>query len=84
MTMGQEGMGDMGDMGMPVPRNSIPMVGAQGPYDYITMGGMFTLLKVRDDLVSYEDPGWYQQPKHSMARAATLAELTRDRIRTTS
>jgi manganese oxidase len=32
MTMGQDGMGDMGDMGMAVPRNSIPMVGAQGPY----------------------------------------------------
>jgi hypothetical protein len=48
------------------------------------MGGMFTLLKVRDDLPSYEDPGWYKQPTSSMARAATLAELTRDRIRTTS
>jgi len=84
MTMGQDGMGDMGDMGMAVPKNSIPMAGAQGPYDYITMGGMFTLLKVRDDLPSYEDPGWYKQPTSSMARAATLAELTRDRIRTTS
>jgi len=80
MTMGQDGMGDMGDMGMPVPRNSIPMIGAQGPYDYITMGGMFTLLKVRDDILSYEDPGWYQQPPSSMARMATLAELTRDGI----
>jgi hypothetical protein len=60
------------------------MVGAQGPYDYITMGGMFTLLKVRDNLASYADPGWYEQPANSMARAATLAELTRDRIRTTS
>jgi manganese oxidase len=83
MTMGQDGMGDMGDMGMPVPKNSIPMVGAQGPYDYITMGGMFTLLKVRDELTSYDDPGWYQQPPNSMARAATLAELTRDGIATT-
>jgi hypothetical protein len=45
MTMGHEGMGDMGDMGMPVPRNSIPMVGAKGPHDYITMGGMFTVLR---------------------------------------
>jgi FtsP/CotA-like multicopper oxidase with cupredoxin domain len=80
MTMGQDGMGDMGDMGMPVPNNSIPMVGAQGPYDYITMGGMFTLLKVRDGLVSYEDPGWYRQPPGTTARAATQAELTRDGI----
>jgi hypothetical protein len=29
MTMGESGMGDTGEMGMPVPRNSIPMVGAQ-------------------------------------------------------
>ena len=54
MKMGQTGMGDMGDMGMGVPKNSMPMVGGQGQYDPITMGGMFTILKVRDDLKSYE------------------------------
>lgn len=82
MTMGQDGMGDMGAMGMPVPKNSIPMVGGQGPYDYITMGGMFTILKVRDDLSSYEkDPGWYAQPKGTQARAATADELRRDGIK---
>jgi hypothetical protein len=27
------------------------------------MGGMFTVLKVRDDITSYEDPGWYRQPE---------------------
>jgi manganese oxidase len=80
MTMGQDGMGDMGDMGMAVPKNSIPMVGAQGPYDYITMGGMFTLLKVRDELAGYEDPGWYRQPANTMALAASLVDLTRDGI----
>jgi len=31
MTMGQDGMADMGDMGMKIPPNSVPMVGAQGP-----------------------------------------------------
>ncbi len=40
----------MGDMGMAVPANSIPMVGGYGPFDYITMGGMFTSLKVRADV----------------------------------
>ena len=50
MTMGHKGMGDMGDMGMAVPENSIPMVGGKGQFDYITMGGMFTILKVRNDL----------------------------------
>ena len=39
MTMGQDGIGDMGDMGMKIPMNSVPMVGAPGPYDDITMGG---------------------------------------------
>jgi hypothetical protein len=80
MTMGQDGMGDMGDMGMAVPKNSIPMVGAQGPYDYITMGGMFTLLKVRDQVTNYEDPGWYPQPPNTTARAASLVDIARDGI----
>ncbi|HVZ35471.1 MAG TPA: copper oxidase, partial [Polyangiaceae bacterium] len=62
MTMGQTGMGDMGDMQMPVPKNSIPMVGGAGPHGYITMGGMFTILKVRDQLSGDGDPGWYEKP----------------------
>ncbi|MBV8967520.1 MAG: hypothetical protein JO331_00455 [Verrucomicrobia bacterium] len=49
-------------MGMPVPRNSIPMVGAPGKDDYIDMGGMFTILEVRENLMSYDDPGWYENP----------------------
>ncbi|HEY0008943.1 MAG TPA: multicopper oxidase domain-containing protein [Tepidisphaeraceae bacterium] len=72
MTMGQEGMGDMGDMGMAMPPNSIPMVGAQGPHDYITMGGMFTILKVRENLPDgYGDPGWYQDKPGERATHAT-------------
>ncbi|MCA9641851.1 MAG: copper oxidase [Myxococcales bacterium] len=82
MTMGQDGMGDRGTMGMPVPKNSIPMVGGKGPYDYITMGGMFTILKVRDDLASYDkDPGWYVLPAGTQARPASLDELRRDGIK---
>ena len=42
MTMGETGMAAMGEMGMKVPRNSLPMIGAQGAHDYITMGGMHT------------------------------------------
>ena len=80
MTMGQTGMGDMGNMGMPVPRNSIPMVGAKGPFDYITMGGMFTIVKVREDLKTYEDPGWYQNPAGSVADLARAEDLERDGI----
>ena len=44
MTMGTAGMADMGEMGMPIPKNSAPMLGGQGPFDYITMGGLFTVL----------------------------------------
>jgi len=80
MTMGETGMGDMGDMGMAVPKNSIPMVGGRGKHDYITMGGMFTILKVRDQLASYEDPGWYENPPGTLSIGATAAELRRDGI----
>ena len=81
MTMGQTGMGDMGEMGMPAPKNSIPMVGTPGPFDYIGMGGMFTLVKVRDHLTSYEDPGWYEHPAGTVATVAAPAELSRDGIK---
>lgn len=81
MTMGQHGMADMATMGMAVPPNSIPMVGAEGPYDYITMGGMFTILKVRDELTSYDDPGWYPLPKGTQADVATADDLARDGIK---
>jgi FtsP/CotA-like multicopper oxidase with cupredoxin domain len=80
MTMGQDGMGDMAKMGMALPRNSIPMVGAKGPLDYITMGGMFTIFKVREGLTSYEDPGWYEHPKGTLASLADRADLEHDGI----
>jgi manganese oxidase len=48
MTMGESRTGGMGEMGMKVPRNSVPMVGLQGKHGYIDMGGMFTIVKVRE------------------------------------
>jgi FtsP/CotA-like multicopper oxidase with cupredoxin domain len=80
MTMGHDGMGEMADMGMAVPKNSIPMVGAHGKHDVITMGGMFTLVKVRDQLKGYEDPGWYEMPKGTLSTNAEPNDLTRDGI----
>lgn len=83
MTMGVTGMGEHGQhvqAGLPVPENSIPMVGAWGPYDYITMGGMFTILKVRENLTSYDDPGWYRPPEGTVAQRATVRDLKRDGI----
>jgi FtsP/CotA-like multicopper oxidase with cupredoxin domain len=83
MTMGHHGMGDMGDMRMAIPDNSIPMVGAQGPHDYITMGGMFTILKVREQLANYNDPGWYTAPPGTQADLARTEDMKRDGIQPT-
>jgi hypothetical protein len=80
MTMGQTGMGDMGNMTMPVPPNSIPMLGGKGKHDTITMGGMFTILKVRDGIRSYKDPGWYDNPAGTLVGEASTADLRRDGI----
>lgn len=83
MPMGQHGMGDMAEMGMPIPKNSIPMVGARGPFDYITMGGMFTIVKVRDEDIGDDnkDPGWYKHPPGTVADLARKEELSRDGIK---
>src|SRR5439155_26703659 len=80
MTMGVTGMGDMATMGMKMPPNSLPMVGGPGPFDYITMGGMFTVLKIRDGISSYEDPGWYKHPDGTVASLADADALRRDGI----
>ncbi len=80
MTMGQAGMGDMAEMGMAVPPNSIPMLGGRGPFDVITMGGMFTILKVRESLSGDGDPGWYTYPAGTVAETASAADLQRDGI----
>ena len=85
MTMGQDGMGDMGDMGMAVPANSIPMLGGHGQFDYITMGGMFTILKVREEvddatLAANADVGWYENPPGTVASPAADDALGRDGI----
>jgi FtsP/CotA-like multicopper oxidase with cupredoxin domain len=73
MLMGQTGMGHMMEMG--APRNSIPMMGGVGPFSRIDMGGMFTVLKVRKGLTSYEDPGWFHHPKGTVAEPVTEDEL---------
>lgn len=81
MTMGQHGMGEMGEMSMPMPENSIAMLGTPGPFGYIDMGGMVTILKVRDELARYDrDPGWYRHPPGTVASLASFDELRRDGI----
>jgi FtsP/CotA-like multicopper oxidase with cupredoxin domain len=61
-------MADM-QMSMPLPDNTLPMMTGDGPYGNIEMGGMFTVVKIREDLArgDYRDPGWYQPPRGSVA-----------------
>ncbi|MEG1328035.1 MAG: copper oxidase, partial [Janthinobacterium sp.] len=42
MVMGERGMADMGEMQMPIPDNTLPMMAGDGPFGAIGMGGMFT------------------------------------------
>jgi manganese oxidase len=50
------------------PRNTLPMMTGEGQFGPIEMGGMFTVVKIRDQLVGYKDPGWYQNPPGTIAR----------------
>jgi FtsP/CotA-like multicopper oxidase with cupredoxin domain len=69
MAMGEAGMHEMSAMAemMPGPRNTLPMMTGTGQFGPIQMGGMFTILKVREGITSYEDPGWYQHPPGTVA-----------------
>jgi len=69
MVMGERGMAEMGDMEMPLPDNTLPMMTGQSPFGPLEMGGMFTVVKIREGLApgDYKDPGWYKHPKGSVA-----------------
>jgi FtsP/CotA-like multicopper oxidase with cupredoxin domain len=69
MPMGKNGMEGMNGMEMPLPENTLPMMAGKGPFGALEMGGMFTVMKVRENLKynDYRDPGWYQHPKGTVA-----------------
>lgn len=73
MAMGQGGMAEHQehtDSGhMTGPENTLAMMMGKGPFGNLEMGGMFTVVKVRDDLArgDYSDPGWYPNPKGTVA-----------------
>jgi hypothetical protein len=73
MVMGDSGMAEMGEMQMPLPENTLPMMTGDGPYGPIEMGGMFTIVKVREGLApgDFRDPGWYEHPAGTVAREWT-------------
>ena len=72
MVMGDKG-GSMGDMKMRLPQNTLPMMSGDGPFGNMEMGGMFTVLKVREGLArgDYRDPGWYRHPAGTVAHEWT-------------
>jgi hypothetical protein len=59
----------MGAMEMPLPENTLPMMTGSGPFGAMEMGGMFSVVKVRDGLArgDYKDPGWYRHPAGTVA-----------------
>jgi hypothetical protein len=69
MAMGTTGMAEMAAMSMPLPANTLPMMTGTGPFGSIEMGGMFTVVKVREGLAvgDYRDPGWYKHPPGTVA-----------------
>jgi len=69
MHMGDKGMHEMTEMEMPLPENTLPMMTGTGPFGAIGMGGMFSVVKVRDTVKpgDYRDPGWYSHPAGTLA-----------------
>ena len=70
MVMGDTGMAEMGEMQMDLPENTLPMMTGDGPFGPIEMGGMFTVVKVRDGLAKdqWHVKDWYEHPTGSVAR----------------
>ncbi|MFC2049373.1 multicopper oxidase family protein [Chlamydiota bacterium] len=70
MAMGGSGMGEMFETGQHMqsqgPSNYLKM-GSPGQFGVIELSGMFTVLKVREGITNYVDPGWYQNPPGTVA-----------------
>ena len=81
MEMGSKGMAEMGEMEMPLPDNTLPMMTGWGPFGPLEMGGMFTVVKVRDEVKpgDYRDPGWFKHPQGTVAWEWTGEPLPAER-----
>ena len=84
MVMSERGMADMGEMEMPLPDNTLPMMTGQGQFGALEMGGMFTVVKVREGLArgDFKDPGNYANPRGTVAYEWTGASLNPQRAPT--
>lgn len=84
MAMGEKGMAEHEEHAkhMPGPENTLPMMGGEGPFGGLGMGGMFTVVKVHEDLPAFAsaadymrrvrlpaDLGWYKNPPGTVARS---------------
>lgn len=84
MAMGEKGMHEHLEHSkhMEGPVNTLPMMGGDGPFGPIGMGGMFTVLKVHDDIPDFEsaeayakqvnlpgDLGWYKNPPGTVSES---------------
>ncbi|OCC04609.1 copper oxidase [Labrys sp. WJW] len=69
MPMGSAGMADMGEMEMPLPDNTLPMMTGFAQFGAVEMGGMFSVVKVRQGLAAgdYKDPGWFKHPEGTVS-----------------
>ena len=67
----------MGDMEMPAPDNTLPMMTGTGQFGPIEMGGMFTVMKIREGLGrdDYSDPGPYKFPEGTVAYEVASADM---------
>jgi len=81
MAMGERGMHDMAEMQMPLPDNTLPMMSGTGPFGPLGMGGMFSVVKVRDNLQrgDFKDPGPYLHPPGTLASEYTAEVPTAPR-----
>ena len=70
MAMGETGMAEHQehtDMGhMPGPENTLPMMMGEGRYGKLEMGGMFSMIRVRDQLGAQAD--LYEAPEGLQAK----------------
>jgi len=57
---------EMMNHNMAGPPNYLKM-GSPGQFGVIELSGMFTVLKVREGITTYENPGWYQNPPGTVA-----------------
>jgi len=78
--MGETGMGEMGAMGMKVPRNSFAHAWRRGPFWFYhhERAADFTQSARRDH--ELRRSGWYQHPEGTVATVASSDQLSRDGI----